>query len=210
MRYVYNLIMRSVLIITILLNGIFQAYSQQDSVMSEIQSYHDKLNSEFADPKESPLTEEDRQKFTALDFFPIDLKFRVEAKFIRTPNQKPFKMATTTARLPVYEKYGEIHFMIDSQQFMLEVYQNHQLRETEEYKDYLFLPFTDLTNGEESYGGGRYLEMSIPAGDSIIVDFNKAYNPYCAYNKKYSCPLVPRQNRVKTRILAGVKAYKHP
>ena len=202
--------MRSVLIITILLNGIFQAYSQQDSVMSEIQSYHDKLNSEFADPKESPLTEEDRQKFTALDFFPIDLKFRVEAKFIRTPNQKPFKMATTTARLPVYEKYGEIHFMIDSQQFMLEVYQNHQLRETEEYKDYLFLPFTDLTNGEESYGGGRYLEMSIPAGDSIIVDFNKAYNPYCAYNKKYSCPLVPRQNRVKTRILAGVKAYKHP
>ena len=193
-----------------LLTGIFQAYSQQDSVMSEIQSYHDKLNSEFADPKESPLTEEDRQKFTALDFFPIDLKFRVEAKFIRTPNQKPFKMATTTARLPVYEKYGEIHFMLDSQQFILEVYQNHQLRETEEYKDYLFLPFTDLTNGEESYGGGRYLEMSIPAGDSIIVDFNKAYNPYCAYNKKYSCPLVPRQNRVKTRILAGVKAYKHP
>ena len=193
-----------------LLTGIFEAYSQQDSVMSEIQSYHDKLNSEFADPKESPLTEEDRQKFTALDFFPIDLKFRVEAKFIRTPNQKPFKMATTTARLPVYEKYGEIHFMLDSQQFMLEVYQNHQLRETEEYKDYLFLPFTDLTNGEESYGGGRYLEMSIPAGDSIIVDFNKAYNPYCAYNKKYSCPLVPRQNRVKTRILAGVKAYKHP
>jgi uncharacterized protein (DUF1684 family) len=78
----------------------------------------------------------------------------------------------------------------------------------EEYRDYLFLPFADLTNGEETYGGGRYLDLTIPTGNTILLDFNKAYNPYCAYNPKYSCPLVPKQNRLDIPIIAGVKAFK--
>lgn len=184
------------------------SFAQHDELVKEIEQYHEELNEEFASPEESPLTEEDLKAFKALDFFAIDLKYRVAAKFVRTPNQKPFKMATTTTRSPMYEKYGEAHFELDGQEFVLEIYQSHELRETEEYKDYLFLPFTDLTNGEETYGGGRYLELSIPETDTIVLDFNKAYNPYCAYNKKYSCPLVPRQNRIRTKILAGVKAFK--
>ena len=80
----------------------------------------------------------------------------------------------------------------------------------EGYEDYLFLPFLDNTNGEESYGGGRYVEARIPEGDTIIIDFNKAYNPYCAYNEKYSCPIVPRQNYLPIEVKAGVKAFgKH-
>ena len=78
------------------------------------------------------------------------------------------------------------------------------------YEDYLFLPFLDNTNGETSYGGGRYVEGRIPEGDILVIDFNKAYNPYCAYNEKYSCPIVPRENSVDENIEAGVKAYdKH-
>ena len=78
----------------------------------------------------------------------------------------------------------------------------------EGYEDYLFLPFTDLTNGEETYGGGRYIDLSIPEGNTIQLDFNKAYNPYCTYNKKFSCPLVPSVNSIKTRVVAGVKDFK--
>ena len=78
----------------------------------------------------------------------------------------------------------------------------------EKYRDYLFLPFTDNTNGEQTYTGGRYIDLSIPDGDTIVVDFNKAYNPYCAYNKKYSCPIVPSVNNLDTEIRAGVKAFE--
>ncbi len=82
--------------------------------------------------------------------------------------------------------------------------------EEEGYDDYLFLPFLDETNGDESYGGGRYVEARIPAGDTLIINFNEAYNPYCAYNERYSCPIVPRANYINTRIKAGVKAFdKH-
>jgi uncharacterized protein (DUF1684 family) len=77
-----------------------------------------------------------------------------------------------------------------------------------DYRDYLFLPFIDQTNGEETYGGGRYVDLRIPEGDTLIIDFNKAYNPYCAYNKKYSCPLVPAVNELKTSVTAGVKAFR--
>jgi len=83
-----------------------------------------------------------------------------------------------------------------------------ELKEDEGYEDYLFLPFTDATNGNETYGGGRYIDLSIPNGDQIVIDFNKAYNPYCTYNKKYSCPIVPSQNALDIEIFAGVKAFK--
>ena len=80
----------------------------------------------------------------------------------------------------------------------------------DDYEDYLFLPFLDETNGLESYGGGRYINVRIPEGDTMIIDFNKSYNPFCAYNDKYSCPIVPRENYLKTRIEAGVKGFaKH-
>ncbi|MNH33262.1 hypothetical protein D3C86_1572800 [compost metagenome] len=114
-------------------------------------------------------------------------------------------MPTTTARKPVYEKYGEAHFKLNGKDLVLSIYQSHSLREKAEYKDHLFLPFMDLTNGEESYGGGRFLDLTIPEDDTIVIDFNKAYNPYCAYNHKYSCPIPPKENDMNTEIKAGVK-----
>ena len=115
---------------------------------------------------------------------------------------------TTTDRKPLYDKYGVLTFEIDSVQYRLFVYQSHSLREREEYKDYLFLPFGDLTNGELTYGGGRFIDMRIPLGDSVVLDFNKAYNPYCAYSQGYSCPIVPQENFLKLEVKAGVKYKK--
>ena len=131
----------------------------------------------------------------------------VTAKLIRTPDEKPFKMKTTTDRMPDYIKYGIVEFQIKGRTHKLNIYQNLDLLEEDGYEDYLFLPFLDNTNGEGSYAGGRYVESSIPDSDTLIIDFNTAYNPYCAYNDKYSCPIVPRENYVDENIMAGVKAF---
>ena len=167
-----------------------------------------KLNAEYADSKTSPLTKEDLKVFISLDFYPVDMKYCVTAKFKRTQNEKPFDMATTTGRKQVYVKYGELSFMLNGKPYKLDIFQSPELSKFDEYKDYLFLPFTDNTNGEGSYAGGRYLDMKLPPGDTVQIDFNRAYNPYCAYNHSYSCPIPPSQNYLDTDIKAGVKGYK--
>ncbi|WP_258099087.1 DUF1684 domain-containing protein [Marinoscillum pacificum] len=179
----------------------------QQSHAEEIKEWQKELNHEFADPEESPLEKKDFKKFESLEFFPINEDWRIEASFEFTPFQKPFTIPTTTDRLPVYVQYGIARFEIEGQKFEFPIYQNLELREEEEYKDYLFAPFTDLTNGFETYGGGRYLDLRIPKGDIIVLDFNKAYNPYCAYSGRYSCPIPPAKNDLALRIEAGVKAW---
>ena len=87
-------------------------------------------------------------------------------------------------------------------------YQGEALSKTDEYKDYLLIPFTDTTNGKETYGGGRYIDFAIPASEMVTLDFNLAYNPSCAYSSRYSCPIPPRENRLKAEIRAGEKTYR--
>jgi len=180
------------------------AQSEENQTSKEFQ---DTINKEYANKDESPLMEEDLKSFKGLDFYPINEKYIVTAKFVRTANEKNFKMKMTGTRTPEYVKYGELHFQLDGKDFKLNVYQNIELMKKEGYADYLFLPFSDLTCGKESYIGGRYIDMRIPNADAAIIDFNKAYNPYCAYNHKYSCPIVPLDNNLKIEILAGVKKF---
>lgn len=174
----------------------------------DIMEFQKELNIEFKNPETSPLPDKYRKDFEHLNFFPLDTTFIVRAKLVRTPEAVPFLMPTTTDRKSEEVVFGIAHFTLNSEQHQLEVYQNKELMQEEKYRDYLFLPFTDKTNGEETYMGGRYLDLSIPEGDSIILNFNKAYNPYCVYNKKYSCPIVPGINALDTKILAGVKDFK--
>ena len=181
------------------------AFAQKDLSASE--EFQAELNQSFSDSLKSPLTKEDLQHFKGLDFFPLNEKFIVEAKFVRTKKEKAFAMKTTTSRTPLYVKYGELHFTIDEKEFKLNVYQNIDLSKKPGYADYLFLPFSDLTCGKESYIGGRYVDMRMQKGKTWTIDFNKAYNPYCAYNYKYSCPIVPLENDLDIEILAGVKKY---
>ena len=169
--------------------------------------FQQELNSEFKDASKSPLKKNDRKDFKGLDFFKVDSAFVVQATLSRATDEKPFKMKTTTDRLPEYIKYGEITFDLKGESFKLSVYQNQDLMKDESFEDYLFLPFLDDTNGDESYGGGRYIDLRIPNGQIMTVDFNTAYNPYCAYNEEYSCPIVPRENYVDVEVRAGVKVF---
>ena len=182
-------------------------FGQEKFDVSAVAKFQTELNEEYADAKKSPLTAEDLAVFKTLDFYPIDEKFFVVAKFLRTQKEKTFEMETSTDRKPLYVKYGELAFSIDGRDFKLNVYKNIELSKKKEYKDYLFLPFSDLTSGKESYIGGKYIDLRIPKGDTIVIDFNTSYNPYCAYNHKYSCPKVPLENDLDIEIKAGVKKF---
>ncbi|WP_053992153.1 DUF1684 domain-containing protein [Mangrovimonas sp. TPBH4] len=171
-------------------------------------AFQKKLNAEFRDATKSPLTDEDRKEFKGLSFFEVDSAYVVEAALLRTPDSPWFLMKTTTDRESKERVYGILKFQLKDVSYALNVYQGEDLMDQDDFKDYLFLPFLDNTNGGESYGGGRYIDLKIPEGDSITIDFNKSYNPYCAYNERYSCPIVPRDNYLNTEIRAGVKAYK--
>ena len=201
--------MKYFLLISILIIS-FSSVAQNKKIIKAIVSHQSSENEHFTNKETSILPAEDFESFLELEFYPIDLKYYVEAILVRTPDEKPFLMPTTTDRLPEYVKYGEAHFKIDSRDLKLELYQSTNHEEEEGYEDYLFLPFTDLTSGDGSYGGGRFLDVRIPKKNTLILDFNKAYNPYCAYNKEYSCPIPPRANDLLVRIEAGVKSYgKH-
>lgn len=197
--------MRTILI-GVLLMYMLPAFPQSNKVESA-REFQREINAEFRSPKKSPLSDQDRRTFRGLEFFPIDTNYVVKAKFVRTPSESPFAMRTTTDRVPIYVKYGEAYFTLKGKKYKLDLYQSQSLLSDPEYYDYLFLPFTDKTNGETTYSGGRYLDLRIPEGDSIILDFNKAYNPYCAYSGDYSCPIPPEENDLDLAIPAGVKKF---
>lgn len=118
-------------------------------------------------------------------------------------------MRTSGKKTPRYFKYGRLSFTIRDTLLFLTVYQGEQLMATEKYRDYLFVPYTDLTSGEESYGGGKYLEFykkDIKV-NKIMLDFNKAYNPYCAYTSGYNCPIPPRENDLNISLKAGEMVF---
>ena len=178
--------------------------------MATIKDFQYEMNVEFANEEESPLTEEGINNFTELDFFTIDSTYKVIAKFELEKNPRLFEMPTTTERKPIYQTFGMATFELEGKELKLHIYQNQDLIKKPEYTNHLFIPFTDQTNGSESYGGGRYIDVEIPEGDSIVIDFNRSYNPYCAYNDKYSCPIPPKENDLVIEIKAGIKAYgKH-
>lgn len=185
----------------------FFGFGQHKFDKTAVETFQKELNIEYADAVKSPLTIEDRIHFKTLDFYPINENLFVTAQFVRTENEKPFEMKTSTERKPLYVKYGELFFSLDGKSFQLNVYRNIELSKKKEYEDHLFLPFSDLTSGNESYIGGKYIDLKIPKGNTIAIDFNTAYNPYCAYNHKYSCPIVPLENDLNIEIKAGVKKF---
>jgi hypothetical protein len=169
------------------------------TIESEFQT---SLNALFKDASRSPLKPEDIKTFEGLSFFPVDSSFVVVSKLKRTNTSDFFEMKTSTSRLSKERVFGILSFTIKGFDYSLKVYQSES--SVLESSDYLFLPYLDATNGITTYGGGRYLDLKIPKGDSIWLDFNKSYNPYCVYNERYSCPIVPRENLLPIKVDAGV------
>ncbi len=173
---------------------------------AEIEKHREEYKAEFLKSANSPLKKED---FELLHFYEPNEKFKVECTFVATPKGKPFEIPTSAGVTKTYVKFGELRFEIDGKKLQLAVYQSLSLKAMPQYRDYLFVPFKDLSNGKESYGGGRYLDLRMKEieGEKIFLDFNKAYNPYCAFSAGYSCPIPPKENHLKIAIEAGEKNF---
>jgi uncharacterized protein len=180
-----------------------------DSYSNEINSQRALKNSEFSDSLTSPLNPSDLDEFKGLQYFEPNAEYRIAAIFTIDTSMPVFSMATTTDRLPNYRVYGSADFTLKDTLCRLVVYQNADYMDDPVFGNTLFIPFRDATNGIQTYEAGRYFDIPIPNdNDSIFLDFNTAYNPYCAYDKRWSCPLVPSENWLKLAILAGEKKFK--
>lgn len=169
--------------------------------MSELDDFRAEKDDFFKHHPQSPLTPEQRRDFAGLEYFPENDALRLEVKIERFEGQSQIVMQTSTGGVQEYVHYGRFKFQVDGKDTELTIYQGDD--------GYYFLPFVDSLAGKETYPAGRYLEPEPLPGDRFLVDFNLAYNPYCAYNEMWSCPITPAENRLKVPIRAGEKLFEH-
>lgn len=155
----------------------------------------------FRSPKQSPLTPEQIAHFQGLRYYPEDPSLRFELTVEPYDLQEMVKMETSTGETATYIRWGRVRFTVDGQEQVLTVFRDEEQR-------HWFLPFRDATSGTETYGAGRYLEPESAKNNTLILDFNYAYNPFCAYNAQWTCPLPPPENRLSVPIRAGEQSFK--
>ena len=179
------------------------------SLFSFSQGYKDSMNLYIKNyvQNHEVVKGDDKKK---MRFFPVDEKYRLVAQFQAAKNNQWFEMPTSGKLKKVFRLYGTLTFKVNDTVVHMNLYQSQGLMGSEEYKNYLFLPFTDLTTGVDTYESGRYIDLQISdvKNNQVVVDFNKAYNPYCAYiSGVYNCPIPPRENHLPVAILAGEKSF---
>ncbi|UAY51260.1 DUF1684 domain-containing protein [Ferruginibacter albus] len=147
-----------------------------------------------------------------LQFFPIDENYRVFASFERIHDSIGFGMNTSAGVSFKYFKFGKATFNLKGKTCQLYLYRSAMLMRSPKYKDHLFIPFADETNGDETHGSGRFIDFTVSdiRNNVIEIDFNKAYNPSCAYKEGYACPIPPKENTIKVEIKAGEKIFGKP
>ena len=166
--------------------------------MTELETFRTEKDQFFRTDPQSPLTSEQKRDFHGLNYFPENPVLRLELKAEQLPAKERIEMQTSTGDVQVYYRHSRFRFSVDGQEAELTIYEG-------EYG--FFLPFVDSLAGKETYPAGRYLEPESLAGGRFLIDFNMAYNPYCAYNEHWSCPLTPFENRLKVPIRAGEKIF---
>jgi uncharacterized protein (DUF1684 family) len=189
----------SISVLLLVYNNLFCQLSYNDSLQLYISNYI----------KDHEVVKGEDKKY--LQFFAIDESYRVIADFEKTKDPKWFLIETSGREKKIFRVYGTVSFTIHDTLVKLNVYQAQNLLADPKYKDYLALMFTDKTTGIETYEAGRYLDFEIGdiRNNKLIIDFNKAYNPYCAYEKgQYNCPVPPGENRLPVTVRAGEKTYQ--
>lgn len=174
--------------------------------MSELEDFRRDKDDFFAHHPQSPLTPEQRERFTGLAYFPEAPALVVETALETdgVDREEPVVLQTSTGDEQVYRRAGVVRFEVEGQRARITLFESDVQYE-------LFVPFRDATSGAETYGAGRYLEVEPPGPDGrVVVDFNLAYNPYCVYNPHWSCPIPPAENRLTVPIRAGERSFPEP
>jgi uncharacterized protein (DUF1684 family) len=175
----------------------FYAVAQQMGYEDSLKQFQQKYVQEH-----EVITGSEKKK---LRFYPVQEQYRITSSFERTENSRWFFMNSTGEEKKQYRVYGIIRFSLHDSIITLQIYQSRSLMTSEKYREHLFIPFTDKTSGYETYGGGRYIDLSISdiKNNSYLIDFNKSYNPYCAYTTGYNCPIPPKENDMPVSVKAG-------
>jgi uncharacterized protein len=195
----------AILTFFLLLSCTAQACAQTGEA-SEVKRFREMRDKSFRNPGETPLASAEFLNFKGLEYFEVSEKYIVKARLEKTADRQVFMMPTSTGTTRKYFKYGVLTFALDGRSFSLNAYQSEAA--TKNNKTNLFVPFRDLTNGTETYGAGRYLDVKVPSGEEVILDFNFAFNPNCAYgNESFICAIPPRENFLQTEIKAGEKIF---
>ncbi len=158
----------------------------------------------FRSDEGSPILPRDRPGFRGLAYYPIDPSLKFSVKLHRYPTPQQIRLGTNTGEIRSGLRYGYFEFQVGSQDCRLQVY---RLEDSSARGASLFVPFRDSTSGQETYGAGRYIDLKENTSGIYDLDFNRAYNPSCAYNSTYSCPVPPAENTLKVAIRAGEKKY---
>jgi uncharacterized protein (DUF1684 family) len=166
--------------------------------MEQLKEFRVSKDDFFASHPQSPLTPEQKRDFHGLNYFDENPDLQLEVQLEKFSEQQQVEIQTSTGQIQTYTRYGKFKFAVDGQETELTLYSSDHG---------FFLPFADSLAGEETYPAGRHVEPDPLAGDRFLVDFNMAYNPYCAYNEMWSCPLTPPENRLKVPIRAGEKIF---
>ena len=200
--------MRSIVILIFCFSFFFTVAQEIDQAYIDlIDTYRTEHLESLWKNDRAPLNEEDLDD---VKFFDLDKMYKINCAFTLTPDTEVFQMATYSGNQKPYRKYGFIRFEIEGQIHELAIYQSQNHLNHPVYKDYLFLPFKDITNDDTSYGGGRYLDIRLSeiVNGHIFIDFNKVYNPWCAYSAGFNCPVPPVENHLDIPIFAGERNFE--
>jgi uncharacterized protein (DUF1684 family) len=176
----------------------------QNSYIDSVQSIRDENVKELFGADTQILNDEEKSRVQSLDYYAIDISKKVDAVFTEEKGRS-FHLPTSSGTTKLYRKYGYVTFDWDGKKVKLTIYQDINLSKKQGFEDYLIIPFKDATSGKETYGGGRYLDFRMTNQSTVEIDFNLAYNPYCAYSYRYNCPIPPEENHLKISIDAGEK-----
>lgn len=195
---------RLFLALIILMCGVYGSVYNKigDSYIEDIQKLRSSYNHYIKYYEDSPLEQDELTNFDKLDYFKVDKRFKIRAQFEVLKIQDTFNIKLTDSKTLQFLKYGIAKFSYQGKPQKLTL-----LKHIEAKNKKLFIPFKDKTNGKYTYGAGRYLDVMDEGNKEISIDFNLSYNPYCAYNSNYKCPMVPRENFLKEEITAGEKSY---
>ena len=182
-----------------------QSTTDEDAARRQLDAFRKQKDKFFQESEDSPLLQEDRPEFHGLNYYPVDLAYRVVATLVEETHPGIFKVQTTTGDHKEYTRLGRLEFELEGQQLRLTAF----VPPADEplHGNRIFVPFRDRTSGKETYGAGRYIDLNKRSSDQYVLDFNRAYNPYCAYSPYYSCPLPPGENNLPVEVRAGEKLF---
>lgn len=179
--------------------------ARESRYMEEVLLERRDKDSFMRNDEQSPLKPEQKESFTGLKYFEPDPAYRIEARVEENKKKDLLVLPTSDNKQKPFKKWGYAVFTLDGEEHRLLLLQSAQGLKTEG----LFLPFADATSANETYGAGRYLDLKMPENKKITIDFNKAYNPYCAYTDGFSCPFPPKENQLGVAIPAGEKSFQN-